>query len=150
VVETGDDISDCIDNECLVLVNHQSTGDVPVIMQALTGTNKQRLSRHVCWILDDMFKYANFGLPCHVHGDFFILQVQVLLAFVLSHLFEIQSVFYLFFCFNHYFIVLISCNKLSWLLFSLQALKYLCVVSYYEVWLILPVVTTCVVIYVKN
>ena len=76
VVETGDDISDCIDSECLLLVNHQSTGDVPVIMQALTDANKRHLSRHVCWILDDMFKYANFGLPCHVHGDFFILQVQ--------------------------------------------------------------------------
>lgn len=76
MVETGDDISDCIDSECLLLVNHQSTGDVPVIMQALTDANKRQLSRHVCWILDDMFKYANFGLPCHVHGDFFILQVN--------------------------------------------------------------------------
>jgi len=77
VAEAGDDISDCIDSECLVLVNHQSTGDVLVIMQALTADNRQQLSRHVCWILDNMFKYANFGLPCHVHGDFFILQVHI-------------------------------------------------------------------------
>ena len=76
VAETGDDILDCIDSECLLLVNHQSTVDVPVIIQALTDANKRHLSRHVCWILDDMFKYANFGLPCRVHGDFFILQVQ--------------------------------------------------------------------------
>ena len=86
-VETGDDISECIDSECLVIVNHQSTGDVPIIMQALTDANKRHLSRHVCWILDNMFKYANFGLPCHVHGDFFILQVQFfVLVFYLIYL----------------------------------------------------------------
>lgn len=69
-------MSDCIDSECLLLVNHQSTGDVPVIMQALTDANKRHLSRHVCWIIDDMFRYTHFGLPCHIHGDFFILQVR--------------------------------------------------------------------------
>jgi len=79
VVESGDDVSDCADSECLLLVNHQSTGDVPVIMQALTDSNKRHPSRSVCWILDDMFRYTHFGLPCHVHGDFFILQVEVLL-----------------------------------------------------------------------
>ena len=84
VAETGDDISDCIDSECLLLVNHQSTGDVPVIMQALTDANKRRLSRKVCWILDDMFRYANFELPCHVHGDFFILQVQVSVTLIFT------------------------------------------------------------------
>jgi len=82
VVETGDDLSDCTDSECLLLVNHQSTGDVLVIMQALTDANKRQLSRHVCWILDDMFRFTHFGLPCHVHGDFFILQVQVFLTFI--------------------------------------------------------------------
>jgi len=82
VVESGDDVSDCVDSECLLLVNHQSTGDVPVIMQALTDANKRHPSRHVCWILDDMFRYTHFGLPCHVHGDFFILQVEVFLLFI--------------------------------------------------------------------
>lgn len=76
VTETGDDVSNYADSECLVLVNHQSTGDVLTMVQVLTGASRRRLSQHVCWVLDDMFKYTHFGLVCQLHGDIFILQVR--------------------------------------------------------------------------
>jgi GMP synthase PP-ATPase subunit len=76
VAETGDNIENCVDSECLVLVNHQSTGDVLTMVQVMTGAIRRHLSQHVCWILDDMFKYTHFGAVCKIHGDIFILQVS--------------------------------------------------------------------------
>jgi lysophosphatidylglycerol acyltransferase 1 len=76
VTEAGDDISNFVDSECLVLANHQSTGDVLTMVQVLTGASRRRLSQHVCWILDHMFKFTHFGAVCQLHGDIFILQVS--------------------------------------------------------------------------
>ena len=67
---------ECCNDKCLVLVNHQSTGDVFVLMNSLQ--NKGMTSARVCWIMDYIFKYTNFGWVSQCHGDFFIQQVIVI------------------------------------------------------------------------
>lgn len=70
VVEVGDDISDCLDDRTLVLANHQSTADVPLLM-ACFNTRKNVLP-NLMWIMDSLFKYTNFGIVSVLHQDFFI------------------------------------------------------------------------------
>ncbi|UYV82980.1 LPGAT1 [Cordylochernes scorpioides] len=72
IYEVGDEVSDLYEEPCLVLVNHQSTGDVPMLMQAFQ--NKSQVTRHMIWILDRLFRYTNFGLVSATHGDYFITQ----------------------------------------------------------------------------
>ena len=89
VAEVGDDIGEVLNDECLFLVNHQCTGDVVYLMQLLCASGRCCAGRHVCWILDNMFKYTPFGLASRVHGDFFILQVlhshyQLLLSYYIT------------------------------------------------------------------
>lgn len=72
VVELGDDINSCINDRCLFLVNHQSTADVPLLMQAFSGKS---VLQSVMWIMDRMFRYTNFGAVSVTHGDYFITQV---------------------------------------------------------------------------
>nr|XP_022332436.1 acyl-CoA:lysophosphatidylglycerol acyltransferase 1-like isoform X3 [Crassostrea virginica] len=72
IKESGDSLEGIMDDEAVVLVNHQSTSDVPVVMAALH--NKNLVLGKVMWIMDDIFKYTNFGWISYFHGDFFILQ----------------------------------------------------------------------------
>ncbi|GFQ99249.1 acyl-CoA:lysophosphatidylglycerol acyltransferase 1 [Trichonephila clavata] len=72
LVEMGDDINTCIQDRCLFLVNHQSTGDVPLLMQAFQ--EKDTVLESVMWIMDRMFRYTNFGAVSVTHGDYFITQ----------------------------------------------------------------------------
>lgn len=52
----------------LLLCNHISTADVPLMMQSFSTLTNQSL----LWVLDAQFKLTNFGLVCSSHGDFFI------------------------------------------------------------------------------
>ncbi|XP_064111597.1 acyl-CoA:lysophosphatidylglycerol acyltransferase 1-like isoform X2 [Macrobrachium nipponense] len=70
VVEVGDDFLDLIEERTLVLFNHQSTADVPLIMAAFNS--REGLSNNIMWIMDHVFKLTNFGLVSLAHGDFFI------------------------------------------------------------------------------
>lgn len=72
LVELGEDVSSCIGQRCLILVNHQSTGDVPLLMTAFQ--NKAGVLESVMWIMDRLFRYTNFGLCAAFRGDFFIAQ----------------------------------------------------------------------------
>uniref|UniRef100_T1JKV3 Enolase-phosphatase E1 n=1 Tax=Strigamia maritima TaxID=126957 RepID=T1JKV3_STRMM len=68
--EVGEDVSSCYNQECLILVNHQSTGDVPVLMYCFQ--NKGNVVSDMMWLMERFFKYTNFGIVAYSHGDFFI------------------------------------------------------------------------------
>ncbi|XP_050083843.1 acyl-CoA:lysophosphatidylglycerol acyltransferase 1-like isoform X2 [Anopheles aquasalis] len=70
VVEMGDDITTAFDRRTLVLANHQSTSDVPLLMAAFNA--KKGILPNIMWIMDRLFKYTNFGAVSLVHQDFFI------------------------------------------------------------------------------
>ncbi|KAL1484454.1 hypothetical protein MTO96_032574 [Rhipicephalus appendiculatus] len=72
VDEVGEDVSECYSDRTLVLVNHQSTADVPLLMASFQG--KRSVTEHLMWIMDRLFKYTNFGAVSMTHGDFFITQ----------------------------------------------------------------------------
>ena len=76
VIEVGDDISECINDEAIVMLNHQSTADVPVLMSLVSHANKGTLAHHVDFIMDVMFRFFPFGWVGLMHGDFFIRQVR--------------------------------------------------------------------------
>lgn len=76
MVEVGDDISECIGDESIVMINHQSTADVPVLMSLVSHANKGSLAHHVDYIMDVMFRFFPFGWVGLMHGDFFIRQVR--------------------------------------------------------------------------
>ena len=52
----------------LIIANHQSTADVPLMMQAFTSKSEYNL----LWVMDSVFKWTNFGLVSQTHGDFFL------------------------------------------------------------------------------
>lgn len=52
----------------LLLCNHVSTADVPLIMQSFSTLTNQS----VLWVLDGIFKPTNFGVVCSSHGDYFV------------------------------------------------------------------------------
>lgn len=52
----------------LLLCNHISTADVPLIMQSFSTLTNQS----VLWVLDALFRPTNFGVVCSSHGDFFV------------------------------------------------------------------------------
>ncbi|VDP07560.1 unnamed protein product [Soboliphyme baturini] len=66
----GDDLDKYRNERCLVIVNHQSTADVPLLV-TLFSVKRPGVSSTL-WILDSMFKWTNFGLISQIHGDFFI------------------------------------------------------------------------------
>lgn len=70
VIESGDDISPCLDQRTLVLINHQSTGDVPFIMTMASA--KHQIVPNMMWILDRVFMFTHFGVVSKIHRDFFI------------------------------------------------------------------------------
>ena len=54
----------------LILPNHQSTADVPLLMSIFTA--RIGLTNKVMWIMDRVFKFTNFGIISWMHDDFFI------------------------------------------------------------------------------
>uniref|UniRef100_A0A8C2DTE6 Lysophosphatidylglycerol acyltransferase 1 n=1 Tax=Cyprinus carpio TaxID=7962 RepID=A0A8C2DTE6_CYPCA len=72
VTEWGDDVRPMSEDEAMVIVNHQSTGDVCTLMMCLQ--DKGTVVRKMMWLMDHVFKYTNFGVVSLIHGDFFIRQ----------------------------------------------------------------------------
>lgn len=79
IVEQGDNIEQCFNEKTLVLCNHQSTGDVPMLMAALNP--KKGVLENLMWIMDRVFKYTNFGVVSTIHRDFFIQSVRIIIEF---------------------------------------------------------------------
>ncbi|EEB13245.1 conserved hypothetical protein [Pediculus humanus corporis] len=71
IVEMGDDIGVCLEERTLVLANHQSTADVPLLMATFNA--KKNVLPHLMWIMDRVFKFTNFGIVSVLHEDFFIV-----------------------------------------------------------------------------
>jgi len=71
----GDDIRLCLNDRTLVLVNHQSTADVPMLMTNFNS--KAGVLPNIMWIMDRIFKFTNFGIISIIHQDFFILSVSI-------------------------------------------------------------------------
>ncbi|ELK24548.1 PREDICTED: acyl-CoA:lysophosphatidylglycerol acyltransferase 1 [Myotis davidii] len=72
VMEWGDDIKAVMEDEAVMLVNHQATGDVCTLMMCLQ--DKGLVVAQMMWLMDHIFKYTNFGIVSLIHGDFFIRQ----------------------------------------------------------------------------
>ncbi|EFB15912.1 hypothetical protein PANDA_005431, partial [Ailuropoda melanoleuca] len=72
VMEWGDDIKAVSQDEAVMLVNHQATGDVCTLMMCLQ--DKGLVVAQMMWLMDHIFKYTNFGIVSLIHGDFFIRQ----------------------------------------------------------------------------
>ncbi|XP_036438109.1 acyl-CoA:lysophosphatidylglycerol acyltransferase 1 isoform X1 [Colossoma macropomum] len=72
VTEWGDDVRPISEDEAMVIVNHQATGDVCTLMMCLQ--DKGTVVRKMMWLMDHVFKYTNFGVVSLIHGDFFIRQ----------------------------------------------------------------------------
>ncbi|CAH1128432.1 unnamed protein product [Ceutorhynchus assimilis] len=70
VVETGDDITKCLEERTLILANHQSTADVPMLFSCYNS--RKHVLPNIMWIMDSLFKYTNFGIVSYLHEDFFI------------------------------------------------------------------------------
>lgn len=72
----GDDIGPCRkkENKTLVIANHQSTADVPLMMACLNA--KPDILPNLMWIMDRLFKFTNFGIVSMIHQDFFITSVE--------------------------------------------------------------------------
>ncbi|XP_078260904.1 acyl-CoA:lysophosphatidylglycerol acyltransferase 1 [Rhinoraja longicauda] len=75
VVEWGDDVKAITEDETVVLVNHQATGDVCTLMMCLQ--DKGTVVCHMIWLMEYIFKFTNFGIVSIIHGDFFIKQGKV-------------------------------------------------------------------------
>lgn len=75
VVELGDDIRKCTEDRTLVIANHQSTADVPMLMS--TFNPRLNVLPNIMWIMDQVFKFTNFGIVSIIHQDFFILSVSI-------------------------------------------------------------------------
>lgn len=76
VVELGDDIRGCLEEKTLVMANHQSTADVPLLMATFNA--KRNVLPNLMWIMDRVFKFTNFGIVSVLHQDFFIVSVSIL------------------------------------------------------------------------
>lgn len=74
VGEVGEDVKCLLNDEAIVMMNHQTTADVPTLMYAFSQFGN--LCRSMMWIQDMVFKYSQFGWVSLVHGDFFVLQVR--------------------------------------------------------------------------
>ncbi|KAL4714203.1 hypothetical protein ACJJTC_002840 [Scirpophaga incertulas] len=70
LVESGDEPAACSDRRTLVLANHQSTADVPMLMAAWNP--RAGVLPNLMWIMDRVFKFTNFGIVSVLHEDFFI------------------------------------------------------------------------------
>ncbi|PAV89094.1 hypothetical protein WR25_20513 [Diploscapter pachys] len=73
IYEYGDDITTYYrDERVLVVCNHQSTADVPVLFSVLQS--KGVAARKCLWLMDVMFRWTPFGIIGNSHGDYFIQQ----------------------------------------------------------------------------
>ncbi|XP_005082921.1 acyl-CoA:lysophosphatidylglycerol acyltransferase 1 isoform X1 [Mesocricetus auratus] len=72
VMEWGEDVKAISNDEAVMLVNHQATGDVCTLMMCLQ--DKGPAVAQMMWLMDHIFKYTNFGIVSLIHGDFFIRQ----------------------------------------------------------------------------
>nr|XP_032518386.1 acyl-CoA:lysophosphatidylglycerol acyltransferase 1-like [Danaus plexippus plexippus] len=70
VIESGDEPTACSNRRTLVLANHQSTADVPMLMTAWNP--RPGVLSNLMWIMDRVFKFTNFGIVSVLHKDFFI------------------------------------------------------------------------------
>jgi len=70
IVESGESLDNLQSKRLLVLPNHQSTADVPLLMSIFTA--RIGLTNKVMWIMDRVFKFTNFGIISWMHDDFFI------------------------------------------------------------------------------
>ncbi|XP_011871933.1 PREDICTED: acyl-CoA:lysophosphatidylglycerol acyltransferase 1-like [Vollenhovia emeryi] len=71
IIEQGDDIQKIISEKTLVIANHQSTGDVAILMTTFNA--KPNVAPNLMWIMDRVFKFTNFGIASILHQDFFIV-----------------------------------------------------------------------------
>ncbi|XP_074032259.1 acyl-CoA:lysophosphatidylglycerol acyltransferase 1 [Leptinotarsa decemlineata] len=71
IVEAGNDITECLEKKTLIIANHQSTADVPLLFAGLNP--KKNVLPNIMWIMDSLFKYTNFGVVSVLHKDFFIM-----------------------------------------------------------------------------
>ncbi|XP_057656458.1 acyl-CoA:lysophosphatidylglycerol acyltransferase 1-like [Diorhabda carinulata] len=71
IVELGDDLTECLDDRTLVIANHQSTADVPLLFACFNP--RKQIIPNIMWIMDSVFKYTNFGVVSVLHKDFFIM-----------------------------------------------------------------------------
>ncbi|XP_047736296.1 uncharacterized protein LOC108674389 [Hyalella azteca] len=71
IVELGDDVWKLSQDRTVVMYNHQSTSDVPLIMAAFNSRPSFSCA-NVMWIMDRVFRLTNFGVVSLMHGDFFI------------------------------------------------------------------------------
>lgn len=81
VIETGDEPAACNGRRTLVLANHQSTADVPMLMAAWNP--RPGILPNLMWIMDRVFKFTNFGIVSVLHEDFFIQAVSDLMKIYL-------------------------------------------------------------------
>lgn len=74
--ELGDDITPCqiADTRTLLIANHQSTADVPLLMACFSA--KPDVLPNIMWIMDRVFKFTNFGVVSVLHQDFFVRAVS--------------------------------------------------------------------------
>eukprot|EP00092_Neocalanus_flemingeri_P037822 GFUD01041172.1.p1 GENE.GFUD01041172.1~~GFUD01041172.1.p1 ORF type:complete len:356 (-),score=125.25 GFUD01041172.1:322-1389(-) len=70
LAESGASLDHLQHHRLLILPNHQSTADVPLLMTIFTA--RIGFSNKVMWIMDRVFKFTNFGVISWMHGDFFI------------------------------------------------------------------------------
>jgi lysophosphatidylglycerol acyltransferase 1 len=70
IAESGDSLDACLKERILYMPNHQSTADVPFLMNIFTS--RFGFSGRVMWLMDKVFKFTNFGVVSWIHDDFFI------------------------------------------------------------------------------
>jgi len=70
LAESGASLDHLQHNRLLILPNHQSTADVPLLMTIFTA--RIGFCNKVMWIMDRVFKFTNFGVVSWMHDDFFI------------------------------------------------------------------------------
>ncbi|XP_044749544.1 acyl-CoA:lysophosphatidylglycerol acyltransferase 1-like isoform X2 [Coccinella septempunctata] len=93
VLEAGDDITPCLEERSLVLVNHQSPGDVIILFSAFIGWHQ--ILPNVMWIMDHFIKYSTVGIVSSIRKDFFIFQGRAMRNESLKALAEHIRNFYL-------------------------------------------------------
>jgi len=71
VAESGVDIDRMQEEKLLIMPNHQSTADVPLLMTIFSS--RIGFCNKLMWIMDRVFKFTNFGVISWLHDDFFIL-----------------------------------------------------------------------------
>nr|CAB3263478.1 acyl-CoA:lysophosphatidylglycerol acyltransferase 1-like [Phallusia mammillata] len=71
VYESGADVSVIKNDVSLVIVNHQTPTDIPLLMRAF---HAKCLFPTTMWVMDWILQFFNFGWVAKGHGDFFLLQ----------------------------------------------------------------------------